>query len=133
MEKKDTLSKIFAILGTALVCFPILAPLVLGFVSLGMDGIYRIDYLMPAELGLVVFAGGASLIWGAIRTRLRQRIIAWGFGLAAGSIAIMFLFGDVVPGSWQWAIVIGMLLTYCLAIVIMGIGGLLLCRDLFRE
>jgi hypothetical protein len=130
MKKTDTLSKIFAILGVILVWFPIIAPATLGFVSLGMDGIYRFDYLMPAELGLLVFAGGALLLWGAIRTRLRGKIIAWGFGLAAGSIAILVAIGDVVPGSWQWAIAIGLLITYNLAIVLMGIGGILLWKDL---
>jgi len=133
MEKKDTLSKLFAILGTALVWFPILAPLILGFVSLGMDGIYRFDYLMPAELGIVVFVGGATLMWGAIRSGLRRKIIAWGLGLAAGSVAILVSFGDVVPGSWQWGIAMGLLISYSLAIVIMGIGGLLLCKDLFKK
>ena len=59
MEKKDPLSKILAIVGTVLVWIPILAPVVFGFVSLGMDGIYRIDYLMPAELGILAFVGGA--------------------------------------------------------------------------
>jgi hypothetical protein len=133
MEKKDALSKIFAIVGTVLVWFPILAPIVLGFISLGTDGIYRFDYLMPAELGLLVFAGGVLLLWGAIRTRARGRIIAWGFGLAAGSIAVLMAFGDVVPGSLQWTIVIGLLVTYSLAIVVMGIGGLLLWKDLFGK
>ena len=133
METKGTLSKILAIVGTVLVWFPILAPVVLGFISLVADGIYRLDYLMPAELGILVFIGGALLIWGAIRTRLRRGIIAWGFGLAAGSIAILISFGDVEPGSLEWAIAVGLLITYTLAIVVMGVGGILLWRDLFKK
>ena len=133
MEKKAVFSKILAVVGTVLVWFPILAPLVLGFISLGMDGIYRLDYLMPAELGILVFAGGATLIWGAMRTGYRRRFIAWGFGLAAGSIAILMAFGDVEPGSLEWAIAIGLLVTYSLAIMIMGVGGILLWRDLFKQ
>jgi hypothetical protein len=133
VEKKDVLSKILAIAGTVLVWFPILAPFVLGFVSLGMDGIYRFDFLMPAELGILVFAGGVLLIWGAFRTRVRQRIIAWGLGLAVGSIAILNAFGDVVPGSLEWGIAVGLLITYSLAIVDMGIGGLLLWKDVFGK
>ena len=88
---------------------------------------------MPAELGILVFVGGALLLWGAIRTRSRLGIIAWGFGLSAGSIAILISFGDVVPGSLQWAIVVGLLIIYTLAIVVMGIGGILLWRDLFKR
>ena len=133
MEKKDTLSKILTILGTVLVWFPVIAPLILGFISLGTDGIYRLDYLMPAELGILVFAGGALLIWAALRARLRRRIILWGFGLAAGSIAVLASFGDVVPGTLEWAIVLGLLIAYTLAIVVMGIGGILLWRDLFTK
>jgi len=133
MEKKATLSKILAIVGTVLVWIPIVAPVVFGFVSLGMDGIYRFDYLMPAELGILAFVGGALLLWAAIRARSRQGITAWGLGIAAGSIAVLMAFGDVEPGSFEWAIVIGLLSTYSLAIVVMGIGGVWLCRDLFKK
>jgi len=133
MEKKDTLSKILVIVGTVLVWIPILAPVVFGFVSLGMDGIYRFDYLMPAELGILAFVGGALLLWAAIRAKSRRGIIAWGLGIAAGSIAVLMAFGDVVPGSLKWAIVVGLLIAYSLAIVVMGIGGILLWRDLFKK
>ena len=133
MEKKDVLSKILAIVGTLLVWIPVLAPLVFGFVSLSMDGIYRFDYLMPAELGILAFVGGALLLWAAIRTKLRQGIIAWGLGIAAGSIAVLMAFGDVEPGSLEWVIVIGLLIAYSLAIVVIGIGGVLLWRDLFKK
>jgi hypothetical protein len=133
MDKKDALSKILAIVGTVLVWIPILAPIVLGFVSLGMDGIYRFDYLMPAELGILAFVGGAMLLWAAIRSKRRLGIIAWGFGIAAGSISILIAFGDVVPGSLEWAIVVGLLIAYSLAIVVIGIGGILLWMDMFRK
>jgi hypothetical protein len=133
MEKKDTLSKILTIVGTVLVWIPILAPVVFGFVSLGMDGIYRFDYLMPAELGIIAFVGGALLLWAAIRAKSCQTIIAWGIGIAAGSIAVMMAFGDVEPGSLEWMIVVGLLIAYSLAIVVMGIGGVLLWRNLFKK
>ena len=133
MEKKDTLSKILAIVGTVLVWIPILAPVVFGFVSLGMDGIYRFDYLMPAELGIFAFVGGAMLLWVAIRAKSRQGIIAWGLGIAAGTIAVLMTFGDVEPGSLEWAIVVGLLIAYSLVIVVMGVGGILLWRDLLKR
>ncbi len=133
MEKKDTLSKILDIVGTVLVWIPVLAPVVFGFVSLGIDGTYRFDYLMPAELGILAFVGGVSLLWAAIRFKSRQGIIAWGLGITAGSIAILMAVRDVAPGSLEWVLVIGLLIAYSLAIVVMGIGGVLLWRDLFKK
>ena len=133
MEKKDTLSKILAIIGTVLIWIPILAPVVFGFVSLGMDGIYRFDYLMPAELGIVVFVGGALLLWAALRAKSRRGIIAWGIGIAAGSITVLNAIGDVESGSLELAIVVGLLIAYSLAIVAMGVGGVLLWMDLFKK
>lgn len=133
MEKKDTLAKILTIMGTVLVWFPILAPIVLGFVSLIMDGIYRFDYLMPVELGIVAFVGASLLLWGAFRSKRRLAIIAWGLGIAIGSIAILMTFGDVIPGSLEWMIVVGLLITYSLAIVAIGVGGILLWVDVFKK
>jgi hypothetical protein len=133
MKKKDGLSKTLTIAGTVLVWIPILATIILGLVSLVMDGIYRLDYLMPAELGILVFVGGALLLWAVIRAKSRQGIIAWGLGVAAASIAILMVFGDVVPGSLEWAIAITLLIAYSLAIIVMGVGGILLWMDLFRK
>lgn len=133
MEKRDTFSKILTVIGTVLVWIPILAPVVFGFISLGMDGIYRFDYLMPAELGILVFVAGAILLWGTIRARSQQKIVSWGLGIAVASIAILFAIGDVEPGSLRWGIAIGLLVAYTLSIVGMGIGGILLWKELFRK
>lgn len=133
MDRKDTPSRILSIVGTVMVWIPIFAPVVFGFASLVMDGIYRFDYLMPAELGILAFIGGALLLWGAIRAKSRQAIIAWGLGIAVGSIAILNVFGDVAPGSWKWALAVGLLITYSAAIVATGVGGVLLWRYLSRE
>jgi hypothetical protein len=133
MQKNGAFSKILAVIGTVLVWLPLLAPLALGLVSLGASGIYRLDYLMPAELSFVVFAGGALLLWAAIRARAQRRIIAWGLGIAAVSLITLISFNDVIPGSLEWAVVIGLLIVYVLSIVGMGVGGVLLWRGLFRS
>ena len=133
MDKRDSLTKALAVAGTLLVWASILAPVVLGFISLGTDGIYRFDYLMPAELGPVIFIGGILLFWVAIRVKSQRGIIAWGLGIAAGSIALLNTFGDVEPGSMRWAIVVGLLIVYSMSIVVMGIGGVLLWRNLYKK
>jgi len=38
--------------------------------------------------------------------------------------------GETEPVGWQWALVLGMILGYNLALVVTGIGGLRLLRDL---
>jgi hypothetical protein len=40
--------------------------------------------------------------------------------------------GASEPVGWRWALVLGSLVIYSLAIVGVGIGGILLLRDLFK-
>jgi hypothetical protein len=40
--------------------------------------------------------------------------------------------GDTAPGGWAWALVLTMLAGYMLAVIMIGIGGVLLWRNLFR-
>jgi hypothetical protein len=133
MEKKSSLSKVLAITGTVLVWIPIIAPFLLGFVSLIMDGIYRFDYLMPVEIGILAVIGGLLLLWGTLRMKLHRGIIAWGLGIMVGAIIILFAVGDVEPGSLRWVFAIGLLITYSLAIIGIGLGGILLWKDLVKK
>ena len=133
MNKRDALSKILTTVRILMVWVPILAPVFLGFISLGTNGIYRFDYLIPAELGLVIFIGGVLLFWVAIRAKSQRGIIAWGLGIAIGAITLLNTFGDVEPGSLRWAIVVGLLIIYSLAIVVLGVGGVLLWRNLDKK
>jgi hypothetical protein len=141
VKKNNILTKILAIAGTVLVWFPILAPVLLGAISFMADGIFRFDYLMPAELFPSILVGGGLLIWAAIRARLQLKVIAWGFG-----IAVLGLFGSqglaVLTGlasganeatGWRLVLVAGLLAVYGLAVIVIGVGGILLWRDLFKR
>jgi hypothetical protein len=140
MGNKNSLTKALAIAGTALVWFPILAPLLLGLASLIADGRFRLDYLMPAELFLVVLVGGILLIWAALRVRKYQKLIGWCLG-----VAVVFLFssqglavatglasGAAEPAGWRLALVAAALAIYTLAVIAAGVGGILLLRELFK-
>jgi hypothetical protein len=133
MKKKDRFSKTLTIIGTVLVWIPLLAPFVLGLIPLIMDDIYRFDFLMPMELGILVFGSGALLLWAAIRAKLRWSLIAGGLSIAVLSMGILISLGDIDPESQQLMIVIGLLTAYSLAIVLMGTGGILLWRDLSKK
>jgi hypothetical protein len=140
MEKKGLLTKTLAGAGTALVWFPILAPVLLTVVLLIAEGEFRLDYLMPAELFLFALAGGLLLLWAAIRARSRRGWIAWSLGIAAGllvggqalAVATGLASGATAPGGWQWALVLASLAVYVLALIALGVGGVLLLRDSFR-
>jgi len=140
MEKKGILTKSLAIVGTVLVWIPILAPAFFSAALLTQARIFRFDYLMPAELFPVALVGGFLLLWAALRARSRRGLIGGSLGGAAvllvGSQALAVVTGlasgETAPTGWPWALVLSLLALYVLALVVMGVGGVLLLRDLFK-
>jgi hypothetical protein len=141
MVKRNATSKILALLGTALVWFPILATVFFAVAGSLARRMLRFDYLMPAELFPAVVLGGALLIWAAFRARAQRALIASGlaaafvllFGGQGLAVATGLASGRTQPDGWQWAVVVASIAAYSLAIVVVGIGGILLVRDLFRS
>lgn len=134
-------TKLLAVAGTILTGLPITAPIIFAVISLVMDGRFRFDYLMPAELFFLSLGGGAMLIWAAIKAFSRLKMIAWSLG-----IGIVLFFGSqglaVITGladgrigeESQWFIVvISMLILFILAMASLFIGGILLCKDIYRS
>ena len=137
---KNTLTKIFAILGTVLVLLPVIAPFFFGVVSLIGNGHFNFDYLMPAELGLVILVGAVLLLADAIWTHLYLKLIAWTLGVAVvipvigQVIAVVtgLASGETEPGGWEWALVLAALAILYLAVITLGAGGVMLTRALFK-
>ena len=138
MKKFDLLSYVLGIVGTALIWFPLLAPVVLGLTTLIYDGIFRFDYLIPMEVFPSVLLGGILLVWAARRLHSHLPLLGWSFG-----IAVALFFGTqllaVVTGlasgeneavGWRVWLVMSGLVGYILALLVMAAGGLLLIRDL---
>lgn len=133
MEKKNIFTKVLAVVGALLIWFPILAPIVLSAIVAIADGVFRLDYLMPAELFPSALVGGGLLLWAALRARTQWKLIGWSLGSAVLAFVIILAVGEVEPGSWQWMLVIALLAIYSLALVATGIGGILLLRKLFNK
>ncbi len=141
MPKRNTLTKILAIVGTIAVSLPILVPLIFAILHFFVTGRFLFDYLMPAEFSLLALGGGAALLWVAITAKLRIQWIAWSLGLAVlllfGSQGIAVITGlangDTPMGGWEWAVVLSMLIGYILAIVSLAAGGAFLIRDLKQQ
>jgi len=140
MEKKDVFTKTLAIVGTGWVWLPILAPVFFTVAVFLRGRMFRFDYLMPAELFPVALIGGGLLTWAAIRAQARLKIIGWGFGIAAGmliggqGLAVVsgLASGETERVGWLLALVLASLVLYTLALIAMGVGGVLLLRDLFK-
>lgn len=141
MEKKDTFTKVLAIIGTVLVWLPILAPVVVSVSGFVARRIFRFDYLMPAELFPVALSGSGLLLWAALRAHSRRRLIGWSVGLAAGllvggqalAVATGLASGETEPEGWSWALVLASIGIYSMALAVVGVGGALLLRDLFTS
>ena len=141
MEKKDGLTKILAILGTVLMWFPVLAPIILGVGSLFLAGMFRFDYLMPAELFPSALLGGAMLLWAALRAHSHQKLIGWGLALAvimlfggqAVAVVTGLASGETEPTPLLIGLVLGPIVIYALLLVVVGVGGVWLVRDLFKQ
>jgi hypothetical protein len=140
MRKNNFIIKILAIIGTVLVWFPILAPVLLSLVALIKQRMFLFDYLMPAELFPAALLGGGMLLWAALKVRSRRGLIGWGLGVAVVllvggqllAVVTGLASGETVPVGWWVWLVSGSIVGYTLALVTIVIGGALLLRDLFK-
>lgn len=140
MSPKNSFTKIAIIGGTILVWFPLVAPVGIGIIFYIAKHQFLFDYLMPAELSLVALGGGGLLLWAAWRTHSRGKLIGWGFGLAiaflvggqALAVVTGLASGEIAATGWPWWLVLASLGIYSLAVLAMGVGGVLLWRDLWR-
>lgn len=139
MKNRDSLIKILTIVGTGCAWFPILAPVLLSIGFFIAERRVLFDYLMPAELFPTALLGGGLLLWAAFRAHVHRLLLSSSLGIAVGmlvasqGLAVLtgLASGEHEAVGWRFAIVITALAIYILALVILGIGGILLLRNLF--
>ncbi len=141
MLKKNVLTRILAIAGTILVWLPVIALVVISGSVLIRRGEFHVDYLIPAELFPAFLGGGLLLLWASIRARCYRLWI----GVGLGAVGVLIVSGQAIAmltglatgaterGGWQWAIVLGAIILYDLAVVAVGVGGILLTLYLFQN
>lgn len=141
MKNKMVFTKILAMVGTSLVWFPILFALFNSarrFIAIGR---FNLDYLLPMELFPVILLGGGLLLWAVLRARIYIKWIAWGFGVSIGmllfsqglAVILGLASGAAEATGWRLALVNIFVGLYSISILFMGVGGILLIRDLFKE
>jgi len=136
MDRRGVLTRLLAIVGTVLVWIPILFTVLTSIVGTISSRVFRFDYLIPAELFPVAFVGALLLLWAALRARSHQQLIGCGLGgavvfLGGGqlyAVASGLASGAIEPTGWPWALVIASIALYSLALIEMGIAGILLVR-----
>ena len=141
MKRTGLFTKVLAIVGAVLVWFPIVATVVTAAAGSIRSRTLRFDYLMPAELFPVVLAGAGLLLWAALRARSRRELIGWGIAmmlalLVGGQVvasATGLASGETEPAGWPWVVVIASIVGYTLVLVEIGVAGVLLVRDVFRD
>ena len=70
-----------------------------------------------------------------------MKLISWSLGLAAvflvASQAVAIYSGlatGAIPATgWQWVLVVALLVGYIIAVLVMGVGGLMLLFELFTR
>ena len=137
--QKNPLTRILAVAGTILVWAPIVFTVVTAVIGTISDHRLRFDYLMPAELFPVALAGSLLLLWSALRVRSMQKLIGWGLGAAifflisGQAIAVVsgLASGAIEPTGWVWILALTCIALYSLALIEIGIAGILLIRKLF--
>lgn len=140
MNEKRVFTKVLAIAGAVLVWFPLLAPVLLTLMFLLQTGEFRFDFLMPAELFLFALAGGVLLVWTAVREQLSYKLIVWALvaavvllvGSQAFAVVTGLASGETEMAGLVFVVVLAMLAAFTLSLIVLGIGGLLLLRNVFR-
>jgi hypothetical protein len=136
--KKNIYTKTIIILGTVLVWFPILAPVLLALILLVSQGIFRFDFLMPLELFPAELVGGGLLIWAALRMYARKKLIIWSFVSAIAmfilsqAVAVItgLASGDTEPAGLPLFTVTFLVAVCIFSIIALGVGGIILFKKL---
>jgi len=141
MQRKDLLTRILAVSGTVLVWIPLLAPLFFSILHLIRSGQLIFDYLMPAELFIVVLMGAGLLLWASLRVHAYTRLIAWSLGIGmafligsqALAVASGLASGEIEPTGAVWILVLSMIVIYTLAVAALAMVGIILLQIVFRK
>jgi hypothetical protein len=135
--KNNLFTKLLAVAGVILTGIPVVAPIVFAIISIATGNGFRLDYMMPAELFIMVLIGAALLIWASIRAKKLIKVIAWTVG-----ISVFFLIscqaiaqisgladGRIEASGPVFVIVLSMLILFDLGVIGLNVlGGMLISR-----
>jgi len=139
MSRSDGVTKAMAVIGTVLTWIPLAFAILLSLGASLSDRGFRFDWLLPAELFPLVLAGGLLLLWAAARAHRLLRpiavtlvvLVAVLVGGQALAVASGLADGRLQTSGWQWTTVVASIALYTLGVIVLGVLGLRLARDLW--
>ena len=143
MTDKNVFSKVLAAGGTMLVLAPIFFMLLTAVVgSIARKQILG-DYMIPAELFVLVLVGCGALLWAALRERTLVKAVAWTTGIAffllLGCQGLAMITGlahgevEVEDAPGWVAFITAMLIGYDVCVALLGYWGVRLSQRLFKN
>lgn len=141
MGKKDTIAKVLAIIGTVLLWIPILFTILTSAVGTILSKVFRMDYLMPAELFPVVLVGSILLFIAARRSRIHDKLVGWStiimfvFLLGGQALAVItgLASGETEAAGLPWVLVVGALVLYSALLIELCITGAVIVKKLLSK
>lgn len=141
MKTKTILAKVFAIVGSVLIWAPILFMLITAAIGSIYAKQLLFDYLMLAELFLVILAGVVLLFTASLLGHALSKWIglcgAVIFIVLAGALLLAQITGlasgDVPATGWQFALVVGLIIVYNVLVAAIGVLGLMLIGKLYSK
>ncbi len=119
--------KTLAIVGTVLTLFPLLFMLITSFISSIGQGEFLIDYLLPAELGVVAAIGVIFLVLSAWRVRW---VLLPLFMMTGNAMALLIL---VVVGGERLGFAVTLVILFDILTGLIGILGIIHTWKLFSK
>ncbi len=140
-NSEDRLTKALALSGTVFLWFPTLFTLLTSIIGSARSRMFRLDYLMPAELFPAAFVGALITVWAAFRAQAYKVPIVVSAALMAVNFGLLLLIpvatglasGTIKPQGWPWALTILSLILYLVAMLATGVLGVMVNRALFRR
>jgi len=141
LEKNNLFTKILVIVGNILIWIPLVLPFIFLIGAWVQSGSALFDFLIPAELFPATLIGALLLLWVSVRIKKRLAPVGWGAAFAI----LMLITGQVVASvsglasgeaeqnGAVWFIALGSIILFDLALVFVGIHGILLLKDLIKD
>jgi len=133
VQKRQGLTRVLAILGTVLLCLPVILVVVLTVGGVPKEVGWLPFFAVGAmDVFPVVALGGGLMLWAAIRAHSPCRVLGWSLAAPVGSIVFGVVWSQPVPtGGWVLVVTAALVVLYWIGLLISGVSGISLLGSLY--